>query len=150
MKPNKTNGNMLGRAVFITSLNDLSLSFIIFMIWFVLTGVLYDTSYARCKRNSKFRDLVDIEVLLEQIEGFAYAYYDKNSGQLPNVKKSDIVDLSRDINDQFFTYLGEFLFQVLCSFSPCEVDKVKIHFPRLNCVLIKALKGTSTILTSIA
>ena len=126
MKPNKTNGNMLGRAVFISSLNDLSLSFIIFMIWFLLTGVLYDTSYARCKRNSKFRDLVDIEILLEQIEGFAYAYYDKNSGQLPNVKKSDIVDLSRDINDQFFTYLGEFLFQVLCSFSPCEVDKVKI------------------------
>lgn len=126
MKPNKTNGNMLGRAVFISSLNDLSLSFVIFMIWFVLTGVLYDTSYARCKRNSKFRDLVDIEILLEQIEGFAYAYYDKNSGQLPNVKKSDIVDLSRDINDQFFTYLGEFRFQVLCSFSPCEVDKEKI------------------------
>lgn len=131
MKPKKYTGNMLGRAVFIGSLNDLSLSFISFIIWFVLTGVLYDTSYARCKRNSKFRDLVDKEILLEQIEGFAYAYYDKNSGQLPNVKKSDIVDLSRDINDPFFTYLGEFLFQVLCSFSPFEVDKVKITLSKI-------------------
>ena len=80
------------------------------MICFVLTGILYDTSYARCRRNSKFRNLVDIEILLEQIEGFAFAYYDKNSAQLPNVKKRDIVNLSRDINDQFFTYLGELSF----------------------------------------
>ena len=85
------------------------------MICFVFTGVLYDTSYARCRRDSKFRNLVDVEILLEQIEGFAYAYYDKNSGQLPNVKKSDIVGLSRDINDQFFAYLGELSFQVLYS-----------------------------------
>ena len=80
------------------------------MICFVLTGILYDTSYARCRRNSKFGNLVDIEVLLEQIEGFAFAYYDKNSAQLPNVKKDDIVNLSRDINDQFFAYLGELSF----------------------------------------
>ena len=80
------------------------------MICFVLTGILYDTSYARCRRNSKFGKLVDIEVLLEQNEGFAFAYYDKNSAQLPNVKKDDIVNLSRDINDQFFAYLGELSF----------------------------------------
>ena len=80
------------------------------MICFVLAGILYDTSYARCRRNSKFRNLVDIEILLEQIEGFAFAYYHKNSAQLPNVKKRDIVKLSRDINDQFFTYLGELSF----------------------------------------
>lgn len=80
------------------------------MICFVLTGILYDTSYARCRRNSKFRNLVDIEILLEQIEGFAYAYYDKNSAQLPNVKKGKIVDLSRNVTDQFFTYLGELSF----------------------------------------
>ena len=80
------------------------------MICLLLTGILYDTSYARCRRNSKFRNLVDVEILLEQIEGFAFAYYDKNSAQLPNVKKRDIVNLSRAINDQFFAYLGELSF----------------------------------------
>ena len=88
------------------------------MICFVLTGILYDTSYARCRRNSTFRNLVDIEVLLEQIEGFAFAYYDKNSAQLPNVKKDDIVNLSRDINDQFFPYLGELSFEGSLVFLP--------------------------------
>ena len=88
------------------------------MICFVLTGILYDTSYARCRRNSKFRNLVDIEVLLEQIEGFAFAYYDKNSAQLPNVKKDGIVNLSRDINDQFFPYLGELSFEGSLVFLP--------------------------------
>lgn len=86
------------------------------MICLVLTGILYDTSYARCRRNSKFKKLVDIEILLEQIEGFAYAYYDKYSGQLPNVKKGDIVDLARDINDKFFAYLGELSFPVFFFF----------------------------------
>ena len=72
-----------------------------------MTGILYDTSYARCRRNSKFRDLVDVEVLLGQIEGFAFAYYDKYTSQLPNVKKEDIRNIVRDINDKFFAYLGE-------------------------------------------
>lgn len=86
------------------------------MICLVLTGILYDTSYARCRRNSKFKNLVDIEILLEQIEGFAYAYYDKYSGQLPNVERGDIVDLARDINDKFFAYLGELSFPVFSFF----------------------------------
>lgn len=77
------------------------------MISFVITGVLYDTSYASCRRNSTFKDLVDMEILLEQIEGFAYAYYDKYTAQLPNVKKSNIVNIARDINDKFFVYIGE-------------------------------------------
>ena len=72
-----------------------------------MTGILYDTSYARCRRNSKFRDLVDAEVLLGQIEGFAFAYYDKYPAQLPNVKKEDIRNIVKDINDKFFAYLGE-------------------------------------------
>lgn len=74
---------------------------------FLNTGILFDTSYARCRRNSKFKDLVDVEELLEQIEGFAYAYYDKHSSQLPNVKKGDISSLARDINEKFFPYFGE-------------------------------------------
>ena len=76
-------------------------------VCFLTTGILYDKQYARCRRNSKFRNLVDVEVLFEQIEGFAHAHYDKYSSQLNNVKKSDITDLSRDINDKFFTYFGE-------------------------------------------
>lgn len=83
------------------------------MISFVKTGVLYDTSYASCRRNSTFKDLVDMEILLEQIEGFAFAYYDKYTAQLPNVKKSSIVNIARDINDKFFAYLGE---QLLMAF----------------------------------
>ncbi|KAL9984710.1 hypothetical protein ACROYT_G007036 [Oculina patagonica] len=81
------------------------------------SGILYDTSYARCRRNSKFRDLVDAAILLEQIEGFAFAYYDKYNAQLPNVKKNKIVDISRDINDKFFAYLD-----VVTGNTSCTTD----------------------------
>ncbi len=65
-------------------------------------------------KKLQFRDLVDEAILLEQIEGFAFAYYDKYNAQLPNVKKDKIVDISRDINDKFFTYLGEQSLIVYC------------------------------------
>ncbi|XP_078359694.1 uncharacterized protein LOC144644146 [Oculina patagonica] len=82
------------------------------------SGILYDTSYAKCRRNSKFKDLVDIEILLEQIEGFAFAYYDKYTAQLPNVKKGKIVDISRDINDKFFAYID-----VVAGNTNCSTDE---------------------------
>ena len=73
------------------------------------TGILYDTSYARCRRNSKFKDLVDVEdfVLNGQIEAFAYAYYDKYSLKLPNVQKKHIPNIVKDINSKFYAYFGK-------------------------------------------
>jgi len=86
------------------------------------TGILFDTSYARCRRNSKFKDLVGVEDLLEQIEGFAYAYYDKHSSQLPNVKKGDISGLARDINEKFFPYFAQMIGNTSCSTDEDEED----------------------------
>ncbi|PFX28087.1 Collagen alpha-1(XXII) chain [Stylophora pistillata] len=69
------------------------------------SGILYDTSYARCRRSSKFSSVVNKDNLLGEINGFATAYYDKNSAQLSGVKQGEILSLSRDINDKFFPYL---------------------------------------------
>ena len=79
------------------------------VICFLITGILYETSYARCNRNSQFKELVYKKKLVEQIEGFSYAYYDKHSAdQLTNVKKDDILGLAKDINEKFFgAYLGK-------------------------------------------
>ena len=72
-------------------------------------GILYDTSYAECRRKAKFKELVDIEdeVLLGQIEGFAHAYYKKYTSKLTNVKENDILNIARNVNDKFYLYLGK-------------------------------------------
>lgn len=84
------------------------------------SGILYDKSYARCRRNFKFKDLVDVEdfVLNGQIEAFAYAYYDKHSSQLPNVQKKNIPNIVKDINGKFYAY-----FDKITGNTPCSTDE---------------------------
>ena len=78
-------------------------------------GILYDTSYAKCRRKAKFKELVDIEdqVLLGQIEGFAHAYYKKYTSELTNIKKNDISNIARNVNDKFYLYFGKTFFPSL-------------------------------------
>ena len=72
-------------------------------------GILYDTSYAKCRRKAKFKELVDIEdqVLLGQIEGFAHAYYKKYTSKLTNINENDISNIARNVNDKFYLYFGK-------------------------------------------
>lgn len=84
------------------------------------SGILYDTSYARCRRNSKFTDVVNKEVLVDQIRGLAYGLYNKLSPQLTNVRLTDIAGLARDAGQQFFSY-----FEGISGNTTCSTDEDK-------------------------
>lgn len=71
------------------------------------TGVCYDESFVSCKRIVKYKDLIDNdEGLYGQVLGVAEAWYLKNKGNYPNVKKEDISQISKEVVTKIEAYLG--------------------------------------------
>lgn len=79
------------------------------------SGILYDTSYASCKRKLKFKELVKKDRLIDQIKGMAFALHDKYSSQLKNIESTDIASLANDIGVQFFPYFEMMTGRTVCS-----------------------------------
>lgn len=67
---------------------------------------MYDTSFASCGRNLKFKELVKKETLIDQVQGMAYALYYKYSSQFTNIAPTDIPSSAKDIGEKFFPYFG--------------------------------------------
>ena len=46
------------------------------------------------------------ETLIDQVQGMAFALYDKNSSQLTNIALTDVSALAKDIGVKFFPHFG--------------------------------------------
>ena len=69
-------------------------------------GVLYDQTFRDCSRWAKFKELVRDKKLVDEVEGFARAFYARYSGEYGNVNANDLRGMAADVVAAFYTYVG--------------------------------------------